>query len=59
MFKCQIGQHSSKHGEKMVRVVVTTRQRTYDKSDKNKRGPTFGSEVAQEIRACAVCAVGK
>lgn len=59
MFRCQIGNHSSKTGEKLVRVVLETRNRTYDKTDKNKRGPTFGTEIVSEIRACAACAIGK
>ena len=53
MFICQIGNHITQLGQKMVKVVVATRERTY----RNMSGKsTYGWEVVREIKACKECA---
>ncbi len=49
MFKCMIGKHDSQKGEKLVRVVVKTREKKYD----TNRGTRIGFEIVEEVQACA------
>lgn len=64
MFKCVVGNHVSKSGEKLVRLTIKTRTREYAKDTErhsptfNPHGPTTGTEIVQEIACCGVHALG-
>jgi len=47
MFKCVLGNHNTKHGEKLVRVVTQKRSVTY------REGVT-GEETVKEVQSCTV-----
>jgi len=46
MFYCELGKHTTKPGEKLVRVVTKTRSVTY-------REGSVGQEIEHETPACS------
>lgn len=54
MFKCQIGNHTTKPSEPQVRLVVESRPVEY--KDNNGRVIGKGTEIVRTIAACTVCA---
>lgn len=65
MFKCMIGNHISKPGEKRIHITLVTRPREYVKDiDRgsptyNPHGPTQGTEIVEEIATCSAHAGSK
>ena len=63
MFTCQLGKHNTALNEKLVKVVLKTRVKTYPEEKRLWRGQTFydkggtGSETVLEVSACALHAV--
>lgn len=60
MFKCVPGNHSTKEGEKLTKVVTKTRERTYVERSQVFRGRSIfdkggkGTEVVTEVNACSL-----
>ena len=61
MYKCERCNKTSKTGDKLNKIVVQTREKTYlnpdgfDKQGKLKYKISYGNEIVKELNVCNEC----
>ena len=64
MFHCQLGNHSTKENEKLIKVIVEKKDKEYPETKRLWRGRTIydrggkGFETVREVNSCALHSIG-